>query len=415
MRRIAVVLLSCCIVGQVSARTLTVFGSLYAEQQSNITASALNPRARALGRARLEIGGEDMGEHYAWTLNGKFSYQAYEDQLFSNQFYGDAAGNFRWIVRPQSLDWHFDYIESMEVVDPGRIGQEDNQQSVRVFGTGPVFRQRFRESNELVVSLRRQRVENEFQGYYRNIGTATLWRDIRDRHRTFIETNVTRVEYGDEQPDFEIREAALGYLYEWPRASARLEVGSAWLDQEFVAEQQTDTGSLRLRWLLGGDRSIQARSEFHYGDEAANLQSAPDESITNAVDSVGAFREERHTLYYSGSERVADPSSSLWYRERRYQRSIFSVRDTRETGIALSSRLYNGEAVFLLVRMTAGHRDFLFLDRLDRDYSGTVSATRKINSRNELIVGFTRFERDSSDGLASFTNSTVFIEYRGRL
>ena len=112
---------------------------------------------------------------------------------------------------------------------------------------------------------------------------------------------------------------------------------------------------------------------------------------------------------------MADPSSSLWYRERRYQRSIFSVRDTQETGITLSSRLYNGDAVFLLVRMTAGHRDFLLLDRLDRDYSGTVSATRKINSRNELIVGFTRFERDSSDGLASFTNSTVFIEYRGRL
>ena len=415
MRRIAVVLLSCCIVGQAPARTLTVFGSLYAEHQSNIIASTLNPRAGALGRARLEIGGEDMAEHYAWTLNGKFSYQAYEDQLFSNQFYGDAVGNLRWIVRPQSLDWHFDYIESVEVLDPGRIGQEDNQQSVRVFGTGPVYRQRFRQSNELVVSLRRQRVENEFQGYYRNIGTATLWRDIRDRHRTFIEANATRVEYGDDQPDFEIREATLGYLYEWPKASARFEAGRAWLDQELIGEQQTETGSIRLRWLLGGGRSVQARSEFRYGDEATNLQSVPDELLTGAVDSVGAFREEVHTLYYSGSEKVADPSASLWFRERRYQRQIFAERDTRETGITLSSRLYNGDAGFLLLRMTAGHRDFLFLDRLDRDYSGTISATRKINSRNELIVGFTRFERDSTVGLASFTNNTVFIEYRGRL
>ena len=415
MRPITVVLWSCCAIGTVSAETLTVYGSLYAEHQSNIVASTLDPQEGSLGRVRLEVGGEDLAESYAWTLNGKFSYQMYESQIFSNQFFGDAVGNLRWIVRPQSLDWHFDYIESMEVLDPGRIGQEDNQQSVRVLGTGPVFRQRIRESNELVISLRRQRVENESQGYYRNIGSATLWRDIRDRHSAFVEANATRVEYGDDQPDFEIQEATLGYLYEWPRVSARLEAGRAWLDQEFIGEQQTDTGSFRLRWMLAGGRSMQARSEIRYGDEAANLQSVPDELLTGAVDSVGAFKEEVHTLYYSGSEKVADPSSSLWFRERRYQRSIFTVRDTRETGITVASRLYNADAGFVLLKVTAGHRDFLALDRLDRDYSGTLSATRKINSRNELITGITQFERDSTVGLASFSNTTVFIEYRGRL
>lgn len=415
MRPISVVLWSCCAIGMVSAETLAVYGSLYAEHQSNIIASTEDPRGGELARVRLEVAGEDLAENYAWTLNGKFSYQAYESRIFRDQFFGDAVGNLRWIVRPRSLDWHFDYIESMEVLDLAQIGQEDNLQSVRVLGTGPVFRQRFRDSNELVVSLRRQRVVNEFQGYYRSIGTATIWRDIRDRHRTFIEANATRVEYGNDQPDFEIREASLGYLYEWPRVSARLEGGRAWLDQEFIGEQETDTGSVRLRWMLGGGRSIQARSELRYGDEAANLQSVPDELLTGAVDSVGAFHEEVHTLYYSGSESVADPSASLWFRERRYQRSIFAIRDTKESGVTLASRMYNSDAGFVLFKVTAGHRDFLTLDRLDRDYSGTLSVTRKLNSRNELIVGVTRFERDSTVGLASFTNNIVFIEFRGRL
>lgn len=415
MRPIAVVLWSCCVIGTLSAEPVTVYGSLYAEHQSNIVASTLNPVAGELARLRLEVAGEDLAENYAWTLNGKFSYQAYESQIFRDQFFADAVGNLRWIMRPQSLDWHFDYIESMEVLDPTQIGKEDNLQSVRVLGTGPVFRQRFRESNELVVSLRRQRVENDIQGYYRNLGSVTIWRDIRDRHRTFVEANVTRVEYGDDQPDFEIREATLGYLYEWPRVSARLEGGRAWLDQEFVGEQRTDTGAAKLRWLLGGGRSIHARSEFQYGDEATNLQSVPDELLTGAVDSVGAFREEVHTLYYSGSERVADPSANLWFRERRYQRDIFAIRDTRETGVTLSSRLYNADAGFVLLRITAGHRDFLSLDRLDRDYSATVSGTRKVNSRTEVVAGFTRFERDSTVGTASFINNIVFIEFRGRL
>jgi hypothetical protein len=415
MRQIAVVFLSCCVAGASFAETLTVFGSLYAEHQSNIVSSSLDPQAGSLARARLEVGGEDLTEHYAWSLNGKFSYQVYEDQLFSNQFYGDAVGNLRWIVRPQSLDWHFDYIESVEVLDPGRIGQEGNQQSVRVFGTGPVFRQRIRESNELVISLRRQRVENEFQGYYRSIGTATLWRDIRVRHRAFVETNMTRVEYGDDQPDFEIREAGVGYLYEWSRLSARFEAGRAWLDQQLLGEQQTDTGSIRFKWLLAGGRSAQARSELRYGDEAANLQSVPDEMLTGAVDTVGAFREQVHTLYYSGSERVADPATNLWASERRYQRAIFSIRDTREAGIAMSSRLYNGNSGFVLFRLSGARREFLAIDRVDRDYSGTVSGTRRINSRNEVIVGVTRFQRNSSVELAGFTNTTLFIEYRGRL
>lgn len=415
MRPIAVVLWSCCAIGAVSAETLTVYGSLYAEHQTNIVASALEPQDGELARVRLEVDGADLAKNYSWNLSGKFSYQAYESRIFRDLFFADAVGNLRWIVRPQSLDWNFDYIESMEVIDLARIGQEDNLQSVRVFGTGPVFRQRFRDSNELVVSLRRQRVETEFQGYYRSIGTATIWRDLRDRHRTFIEANATVVEYGNDQPDYEIREATLGYLYEWPRVSARLEGGRAWLDQEFVGEQETETGSVRLRWLLGGNRSVQARSELRYGDEASNLQSVPDELLTGAVDSVGAFREEVHALYYSGSERVADPSANLWFRERRYQRDIFAIRDTREAGITLATRLYNGDTGFVLLRITAGNRDFLALDRLDRDYSGTVSATRRVNSRTEVIFGVTRFERDSTVGLASFINNTVFIEFRGRL
>lgn len=415
MRRLAVFLFSCCAAGASFAETLTVFGSVYAEHQSNIVSSTLDPKAGSLGRTRIEMGGEDLSEHYAWSLNGKFSYQVYESQLFSNQFYGDAVGNLRWIVRPQSLDWHFDYIESVEIIDPGRTGQEDNQQSVRVFGTGPVFRQRIRESNELVLSLRQQRVESEFQGYDRSIGTATFWRDIRPRHRAFVEANITRVEYGENQPDFEIREAGLGYLYEWPRVSARLEAGRAWLDQQLLGEQQTDTGSLRVRWLLAGGRSAQARSELRYGDEAANLQSVPDEMLTGAVDSVGAFREQVHTVYYSGSERVVDPTTNIWASERRYQRAIFSIRDTREVGVALSSRLHNADAGFVLLKLSGGRREFLAIDRIDRDYSGTLSGTRRINSRSEVSVGVTRFERDSNVTLASFTNTTLFIEYKGRL
>ncbi len=415
MRPIAVVLWSCCAIGTLSAETLTVYGSLYAERQSNIVASPVSPDPGALARVGLEVGGGDLAANYAWTLNGKFRYQAYQNERFDDQFFGDAIGNARWIIRPQSVDWHFDYIESMEVLDPGRIGQEDNLQSVRVFGTGPVFRQRFLDSNELVVSARRQWVENEIQGYYRSIGSASIWRDIRNRHRTFIEASATRVEYQDDQPNYEIREATAGYVYEWPRVSARLEGGRAWLDQEILGEQQTDIGSARLRWMLGGGRSVQARSEFRYGDEATNLQALPDELLVGAVDSVGAFREEVHTVYYSGSEQFFDPSASLWFRERRYQRTIFVIRDTREAGATLASRLYNGDTGFVLLKVTAGQRNFLSIDRIDHDYSATLSATRKINSRSELIVGATQFERDSTAALASFSNTTIFVELRGRL
>jgi len=83
MRPITVVLWSCCAIGTVSAETLTVYGSLYAEHQSNIVASTLDPQEGSLGRVRLEVGGEDLAESYAWTLNGKFSYQMYESQILA--------------------------------------------------------------------------------------------------------------------------------------------------------------------------------------------------------------------------------------------------------------------------------------------------------------------------------------------
>jgi hypothetical protein len=81
----------------------------------------------------------------------------------------------------------------------------------------------------------------------------------------------------------------------------------------------------------------------------------------------------------------------------------------------MSSRLYNGNSGFVLFRLSGARREFLAIDRVDRDYSGTVSGTRRINSRNEVIVGVTRFQRNSSVELAGFTNTTLFIEYRGRL
>jgi hypothetical protein len=415
MRHLIALLLPCCLAGPALAAPSGIIGSLYVEHQSNIVASTLDPESGGLARARLEVDVADMAENYAWNLGGMFSYQTYQREIFRNQFLADAAGNLRLFVLPNAIEWHFDYVEVVEDVDPGRAGQAGNEQSVQVFGTGPVLRHRLRESNELVVSLRRQRVETDFQGYYRNIGSATLWRDIRPRHRAFIEANVTQVEYGDIQPDYEIREATAGYLYEWQRLSARLEGGRSWLRQDILGDQETETGAALLRWSMPGGRQLIGRSAVSYGDEASNLHGIPDELLVGAVDSVGAFREESHALIYAGSQRVADPSLNLWHRERRYQRPVFAERDTRDTGAAISTRLHNVDSGFVLLRVSAGHRQFLLLDRLDRDYTVTISGTRYINSRSELIIGGTFFERDSTVGLSSFTNVSLFIEYRGRL
>ena len=415
MRRLIALLLPCCIAGPVLASPPAVIGSLYVEHQSNIVASTLDPQSGGLARARIEVNTGDVAENLAWSLNGKFSYQSYQRQMFSDQFLADAIGNLRWFVVPGAVEWHFDYVETIEAVDPGRVGEPDNEQSVRVIGTGPVVRHRIRESNELVVSLRRQRVETDFQGYYRNIGSASLWRDIRPRHRAFVEANATRVEYGDSQPDYEIRQTSLGYLYEWQRLSARVEGGRSWLRQDILGEQETGTGAALLRWNMPGGRQLIGRSAVNYGDEASSLEGVPDELLVGGVDSVGAFREESHTLIYTGSERVADPSLNGWFRERRYQRPVFADRDTRDTGAAITTRLYNVDSGFVLLRVSAGHRQFLLIERLDRDYTATLSGTRHINSRSELIVGTTFFERDSTVGLSSFTNVSLFLEYRGRL
>jgi hypothetical protein len=415
MRLLVALMLIGCMSGAASAASLNVFGSVYADHQSNITSSTFNPESGALGRLRLEASGEEVGEKYAWSLNGKFSYQRYQDDIFSKQFYGDAVGNAKWFMVPRAMEWNLDYIESVEIIDPASQANPDNQRSVRVVGAGPVIRLTLRESNELVMSLRRQRIEGDVKGYYRNIGSAMLLRQIRPRHRVFVNGGFSRVEYGDSREDFSIRDARLGYLYDLSRLSVRVEGGRSWLDQEFAGEQHTDTGAANARWLLRGGRDVAVRSQLRFGDEVSSLQGVGDDQLDGAVDSVGAFREESHELVYSGSERVADPAVRLWGRERRYQRAIFASRDTRETGISTSTRLYSIDAGFVTLLASASHRDFLSFNRLDRDYNITVRGTRQINPRNQLSVGLGYFERDSTVGSASFSNRTVFLEYRGRL
>ncbi|MFN3712164.1 MAG: hypothetical protein ACK4SX_00750 [Alcanivoracaceae bacterium] len=415
MRPLLVLLVIGVLPASVAASSLSMFGSLYGERQSNITSSTFNPESGAFSRLRLEANGEETWQKYAWNLNGQFSYQHYDNDRFSKQFFGNAFANARWFMVPQALEWNFDYIESLELIDPAGRATFDNERSVRVFGSGPVIRLSLLESNELVISLRRQRIEGGIKGYYRNIGDSTLFRQIRPRLRVFAGGGFTRVEYGDSREDFSIRNAQAGYIYDRSRFNVRVEGGRSWLDQEFLGEQQTETGAVNARWLVRGGRSLAARSQLRFGDEVSALQGVSDELLEGVVDTVGAFREESHEIVYSGSDRIADPVVRMWHRERRYQRPIFASRDTRESGIGTSVRLYNADVGFVMLLASAGHRDFLNFNRLDRDHSITLRGTRLVNPRNEFSIGTGYFERDSTVGSASYSSYSLFIEYRGQL
>lgn len=403
------------IAGHAGAAEFEAEAALYGEQQSNILSANRNEQNGGFGRATIDVLGSDVGERHGWSMSGNFNYQHYVNQTLDERFFADAVANLYYAVLPTSLLWHLDYNESQELIDIGGPGNIDNQRSVRVFGTGPVLQKTFARTTHVTLSARRQRVDNEQQVFHRNIASISLRRDIRPRHQSFIEASHIGSDFDQGQADFSIREAQLGYLYSRQRTQLRLAAGNSWLDRDGLPVSQQETGSLRLRLSLPGERRLEALAEIRFADDATTLQPVGALETESDVESVGAFREDQLTLTYSGSERAGDPALRVFSRERRHQESSFTDRDARITGGTLSTRLYSGDSGFVSLLGSASHNRFLTLDRLDKDVALSLEGTRLLNARHSVTVGGGYFQRDSSIDSSSFDNRTLFVEYRGKL
>lgn len=412
LRRRAATLVLLLLPVTVCASELDASVALFTEYQSNVVGSPDEPRSAMVNRGRFEVSGEQASERQAWSLDGDFNAQHYQHDLFDTRFDAEAVGNYRWFAVPDVIDWHLDYVESVQVIDPAAADVPTNTESVRLFGTGPDIRLQLLGHNELRMSARRQRIRNDREHYYRGSASAGVWRTIRPRHQVFARTEWSQTDYVEAAPDYRNRNYLAGYTYLSSRAQLTVEGGKGYIKEENDERQDSDIGAVRLNWQMPGSRSLSASGQQEFGDEAGDLLNYASGNLVSTIEGANPFRDRSGMLTYSGSDLLLDPLIAVWGRERRYLRANTLSRDSDERGVRVLTRLFNGDRGFVSLSGSYVQRLFIEDQRRDHDTQVVVAGTRLLTDRFDITLGSSWFERRSTDTSVEYDNATVYLELR---
>jgi hypothetical protein len=350
-------------------------------------------------------------------VRSNMSYQWYEES-FDSEFVGGIDGFAEVTLVEDLFTWVVEEDYGQVLTDPLLPSRPDNREDVNFFSTGPQLYLGVAERTTLNLGARYATVRFETRPLDndRREATVSLSREIRDEMYLSLNGERQEVEFDDpllSANNFDRNEYYIQWRGDRTRNSFAFDIGYTELE---LSDGTSDgmLARLTLARQLSPISTLTVGGGTRFSDQGNIFRFLQDISRTpvqdgDVTDTAVPFRNDfANIVYIAEGQRTSFDLRLGWSAEDYEERADLN----RELAIAdmlferdLTRRIFTNVAVRFI------RRDFSDVARRDEDLLTSLLFGYRLGPSLSLTVQGGRFERDSNQALASFTENFVFLGF----
>ena len=394
----------------------------------NINLSEFTPDAETVISPQIDFKADQVGSTLELKARGALQYLDYQGDNYKSEFRGDFAGQMRWHMLPQRLDFVVEDYLSQQPIDITTGLTPTNSQQVNVLNLGPSLLLRFGERMRGQLDLRYANTyaeeSKEFNGNRYSVG-AHLFRQLAPLKSLSFNLEGAQVNYDDALLDADYRryDAYVGYKSESKRLSMDLTGGYTRIQLDDNAKPDLNGPLFRgeLDWSLSARSSLNANLGYQFSDTALDAVLYNTDSQGPVIHDVGTlnplvgvelYRMRRVEAGYRYSGPRLDFQVRPFYQRASYPYLSLSNWHGNGVDIGGSYRLQPLLSLHFLVASTT--RDYASIDRRDKDLILRAGLTKQFSRHWSASADLQRRKRDSDIAGQNFTENlaSVTVSYR---
>lgn len=346
-------------------------------------------------------------------------YIEYVDDAFDSDLEGGATAVAGYWFLVDRFGWNLQYNFGQQVFDPLAPIRPDNRENVSYLTTGPQLEFPIGSRFEFQASVDFSDTSYEINpnDQRRLGGRASIGRLLGAGRTLSIVGTQEDVNYddGSPTPDFERRGLFLRFESINARGTFTVDLGVNELELDGVAE--TGDGTLfRLDWMRllsnGVELTLGAGTRYSdQGDIFRFFQNAAFDLVdTENVSGVGSpFRNNYGSVIFSLEKQRTTIDLVALYSDEDYEFDSTFDREVKQLSLEITRDFTN--RLFGELGIDASSREFISVNRDDRDVQYTFSLGYRFNTAFSTMLSYQHFERSTNQGVTEFDEDRIFLQF----
>jgi hypothetical protein len=391
-------------------------------QSDNIGLSDVDKRSETVVSPRLGFDAHQAGSVFELDARGSVQYLSYRENTFDDEFRGVFAGQALWTMSPERLQWVFEDYLSRQPIDTFESFTPGNEQQANLFVTGPTLLLRPGQATRGEIDLRysnsRASEDKTFDGDRYN-AAARLLHDIGPNRTLSANVEALRVAYdtGALLADYTRYDAYARYWSRMRTLELTIDLGYSRLEYE---DRPGDTseplGRVDLAWNASARSVLDLAFRYELADAADNLVVGVDDVGNPANPTVplspDVFKQRRVELGYAFSGDRTTLEIRPYYQRVSYLGVGAQDEDSRGGYIVASYKLQPLTTLSLFA--ARADREFVSLDRDDRDSSIGLSLEHRFTRNWSATIQYLHRERNSTDDVQDYRENAAIVSFSYR-